>query len=200
MQAVEGRHAIGPLLGNRQAINPSDGIASSTRVVGAYLEARGKHNAIDLILLTVGNHSSLGEGLDTLAVRIHKRHVRVVEGLQILVMETGSLTELSVVRLERFSRLRVINDRIGPRSDLLHLGEICHLHLFLKTHFDHGFVGEVLLDAALFARTGKRPAQTPQQETPATGSVLTQLTKNVSKRFGPTIAHQILFDRHTRQK
>ena len=112
-------------------------------------------------------------------------------------METGSLAELSVVRLERFSRLRVINDRIGPRSDLLHFGEICHLHLFLKTHFDHGFVGEVLLDAALFARTGKRPAQTPQQETPTTGSVLTQFTKNIAKGLGPTIAYQIFFDRHT---
>ena len=91
MQTVEGRHAIGPLLGNRQAINPSDGIASSTRVVCAYLEARGKHNAIDLILLTVGNHSSLGEGLDTLAVRVHKRHVRVVEACRYSSWKQGRL-------------------------------------------------------------------------------------------------------------
>ena len=195
---MKGRHAIGPLLGNGQAINPSDGIASSTRVVGAHLEPCGEHNAIDLILLTVGNYSSLRERLDTLAVRVHKCHIRVVKGLQILVMETGSLAELSVVRLQRFSRLRVINDRIGSRSDLLHLGEVCHLHFFLKAHFDHGFVGEILFYTALFARTGKRPAQTPQQETPATGSVLTQSTKNISKCFSPTITHQIFFHRDPR--
>jgi hypothetical protein len=40
VEAVESRHAIGPLLRNRQAINPSDGIASPTRVVGPHFEAR----------------------------------------------------------------------------------------------------------------------------------------------------------------
>ena len=43
-------------------------------------------------------------------------------------MEAGPLAELAVVRLERLGGVRVVDDRLDPRADLLHLLEVGQLH------------------------------------------------------------------------
>ncbi len=43
-------------------------------------------------------------------------------------MEARSLAELAVVRLERLGGVRIVDDRLDPRADLLHLLEVGQLH------------------------------------------------------------------------
>ena len=58
------------------------------------LESCSIDNAVDFELLAVCHDSLLCYILDSLSLGVHEPDVRLVEGLQVLIMETGALTEL----------------------------------------------------------------------------------------------------------
>ena len=75
---MQRRHAIRPLLGNSQTVDPLDRVACPTRVVGTHLEACGKNNAIHLVLNPVEHHAFFGKRLDTSTLGVDQTSI---EGL-----------------------------------------------------------------------------------------------------------------------
>ena len=98
--------------------------AGATRVVGADLEAAGVDQAVQLVLVTVHHDALLRDALHALPLGVDERDVRAVEGLEVLVVEAGTLAELAVVGLEGLRGLGILDDGVHPRADLLHLLEV----------------------------------------------------------------------------
>ena len=74
--------------------------------------------------LPADHHAGLGDALHALAVGVDEVGAGLVERLQVLVVEAGPLAELPVPRLEALGRVRVLDDRVDPGPDLLHLLEV----------------------------------------------------------------------------
>ena len=91
---------------------PHDVVARPPGVVGPDLEAGGEDDAVHLVLLPGGDDTLGRDPLDTLSVGVDERHGVQVEGLEVFVVETGSLAELPVPRLQRLRRRCVSDDRI----------------------------------------------------------------------------------------
>ena len=75
--------------------------AGAAGVLGADLEARGEDQAVELVVLAVGPHAGLVDALDALAVGVDQVRVRLVVGVEVLVVEARPLAQLAVPRLER---------------------------------------------------------------------------------------------------
>src|SRR6185437_7150550 len=101
MEAVEGRYAFLPLLGQRNPAASIQFIAGTPRVAGPDFKTRGIDQAIDFIFLAVGDDAAFGDPFHAFARRIHQRDVRAVEGLQIFVVEARPLAELVVIWFQR---------------------------------------------------------------------------------------------------
>ena len=65
-----------------------------TAVVRAHLEARCEDQAVQLVLHAVDDDAGLGDPFHPVTVGVDEGHVVAVEGLQVLVVEAGSLAEL----------------------------------------------------------------------------------------------------------
>ena len=81
METVERRHAIGPLIRDRQTVDPSNGVARATRVVSSDLKARCKDNTVDFKLLPVCDDTVCCESLNTFSLGIDQPHVGIIKGL-----------------------------------------------------------------------------------------------------------------------
>ncbi len=84
--------------------------AGAPRELGADLEARGVDQAVELVVLVADPHAGLVDPLDTLAVGVDEVGARVVERLEVLVVEARPLAELAVPGLERLGGGRVVDD------------------------------------------------------------------------------------------
>src|ERR1700759_1922244 len=93
-------------------------------VRGTDLEAGAVDDAVQLVLPAGRDHAGLGDPLDPLAVRVDQVGVRVVEGLQVLVVEARPLAQLAVPGLELARDGRIPHDGVGSGADLLHLLEV----------------------------------------------------------------------------
>ena len=105
VDAVQGLHAVGPVLGQRDAV-PADRLeAGPAGVVGADLEARGEDQAVELVVHAADPHAGLVDALDALAVGVDEVGARLVVGLEVLVVEARALAQLAVPGLERLGGL-----------------------------------------------------------------------------------------------
>ena len=134
---VEGRRAVVPLLGERQPVATVELVSRSPGVVGSDLETGGVDQTVDLELLLeqvavgvalVDDDARRCDALDAATLGVDEMHVRAVERVEVLVVETRPLAELAVVRLERLRRRRVGDDRFHSGTDLLHLLEVGEFH------------------------------------------------------------------------
>ena len=103
VHAMKRRQSFRPLLRDRHTVTSRDLITRSARIVGAHFKPRGKDNAIHLIAYAVEDNPCLGNLIQATTIGVHQRHIRTVEGRQVFIMKTRSLTKLAVVGLERFS-------------------------------------------------------------------------------------------------
>ena len=62
-----------------------------------------------------------GDPLDALAIGVDQPGARLVVRLQVLVVEARPLAQLPVPGLERLRGLRILDDRVDARTDLVHL-------------------------------------------------------------------------------
>ena len=62
--------------------------------------------------------------LDALAVGVDEVRARLVERLQVLVVEARPLAQLAVPGLQLLRGLGVLDDRVDAGADLLHLLEV----------------------------------------------------------------------------
>ncbi len=88
------------------------------------LEAGGVDQDVEGVLGALVHHAALVDALHAAGRRVHQVHVGQVEGRQVLVVEGRPLAAVGVVGLERLRRLRVFDDRVHPRADLLHDPEV----------------------------------------------------------------------------
>ena len=124
MQAMKGPNAVGPFLGERQSVTTEDLKARPLRIVGTDLEPRREDQTVELVGHLVDDHPVLGDALDPEAPRVDQRHVVAIERKQIFVVETGPLAVIAVPGLQGFGGGPVGDNRIDPRPDFLHFGEI----------------------------------------------------------------------------
>ena len=125
---MQRRDAVRPLARQREAVAAGEVVAGAAGVVGADLEAGGVDQAVDLVGLAVGDDGVFGDALDAAAFGIDQRHVRPVEGRQVVVVEAGALAELVVPGLERLGGPLVLDHRVNAGADLLHLLEVGELN------------------------------------------------------------------------
>src|SRR6201989_1233807 len=124
VDAVQRAHAVSPVLRQGTTVAAGHLEAGPPRVRGADLEAGAVDDAVELVLPAGHYHPGRGDPRHPLAVRVDQVGVRVVEGLQVLVVEAGPLAQLAVPRLELARRVRVPHYRVGAATDLLHLLEV----------------------------------------------------------------------------
>ena len=114
VHAVQRAHGGVPVLGQRDAV-PADGVepgpAGERRTD---LEAGGVDDAVEFVVDAADPDARLVDALDTLAVGVDERDVRVVERLQVLVVEARPLAQLSEPRLERIGCAAVADECIDP--------------------------------------------------------------------------------------
>ena len=112
--------AVGPLLGQRDAVPADDvvaGAAGQRRDLG--LEAGAVDDAVDLVLLAVDDRAPLGDPLDA-GRAVDEGDVGAVERLQVLVVEARPLAEVPVVRLEDSAARGIGHQLLDPLAVLLH--------------------------------------------------------------------------------
>src|SRR5215469_11959454 len=124
VDAVQRAHSVRPVLRQRAAAAAGHLEAGSPGVGGADLEAGTVDDAVELVGPAGDDHAGLGDPLYALAVRVDQVGVRVVEGLQVLVVEAGPLAQLAVPGLELARGIRIPHDGLGAGADLLHLLEV----------------------------------------------------------------------------
>src|SRR5262249_482468 len=113
-----------PRLREAQAVAARDVEARAAGEAGADLEARGVDDAVDVVFLAGDDETLLGDALDTLAVGVDQRGARVVERVEVFVMEARALGELAVPGLQLLAGALVVDDGRGAVADFLHLFEI----------------------------------------------------------------------------
>ena len=113
VHAVQRGGAVGPLLGERDAVAANEFVARAPHIVGAYLEAGGVHDAIEFVLNAIDHNAALSDALNALSVGIDQRDIAAVEGWQVVVVKTGALAELAVIRLERFGGCGIVHDGVN---------------------------------------------------------------------------------------
>src|SRR6056297_106001 len=133
VHAVQRGCAVGPVLGERDAVTSVQLVAGPTCVVGAHLESGRVDQAVDVELLLVQLAVGAGaldhdtgrcDALHAAALGVDQFHVRPVERVEVLVVEARPFAELAVPGLECLRGVRVVDDRLHPRPDLLHLLEV----------------------------------------------------------------------------
>ena len=72
-------------------------------------------------MLACNPHTLFVDALHTLAVGVHQMRCWIIEGLQILIVKTWSLTQLAVPRLECCSSAFIVDNRINSCPHLVHL-------------------------------------------------------------------------------
>ena len=98
--AVQAEDAVLPLLLHRDAVAADDRVAGAARERRELaLEAGGEHDAVELVLLAVGDRAVRRDLRDATRA-VDQRDVRVVERGEVLVVEAGPLAPVAVVRLE----------------------------------------------------------------------------------------------------
>ena len=146
MHTVQGRDPVRPFLGQGLAAAALDLIARALGIGGADLKAGREDQAIQLIFNAIDHHAAFGDLLHAFALGVDEGHIGPVEGVQIVIVETGALTELVVPRLELVGGCLVGHDLIDARADLLHLAEIGQLQQFGR--IASGSVGGLFLTDA----------------------------------------------------
>lgn len=106
--AMQRARPVFPFLGQGQPTSPCDGHVGALRVVGAPVEAGGVDDAVELVLLALGHDALFGDAVDALPVCVDEVHVRVVEAVEVLLVEAGPLAEAAIPRLQRFGGLELV--------------------------------------------------------------------------------------------
>ena len=160
---MEARHPVVPLFRHLQPIAASEIEPGTAGVLGADLEARGVDDAVEVIVLTVGYQAGLGDLGDPFAISVDEMSIRLVVGVEVLIVETRTFAQLAEPRLEGFSRVGVSDDLIDPGPDLGHLLVIALVVRPLETfRREIGFrVGEhTIADALRKVSAEPRPSLT----------------------------------------
>ncbi|CAB4886351.1 unannotated protein [freshwater metagenome] len=106
-----------PLLAEGLPTPPSDHVERR----GCHpLEACRVDEHVQVVLGAVVHHTALVDLLDPHRGNVHKRHVRLVEAREVLVVERWPLAAVRVVRLQGCSSNRVRHDRVDARTNLFH--------------------------------------------------------------------------------
>ena len=63
---------------------------------------------------TPADDAGLGDALDALAVGVHQVGVRLVVGVEVLVVEARALAQLAVPGLELLGRVPIVDDGVDP--------------------------------------------------------------------------------------
>ena len=124
VHAVDGLHAFGPVGREGDVVGSGHVVSSSAGVLGADLESGGVDEAVELVFGLADHHGGGCEPIDALAVGVDQGDVGPVEGLQVLVVETGALAELAVPGFERLGGGGIGDELVDPAADLFHLLEV----------------------------------------------------------------------------
>ena len=130
LQSVQRAPAVGPLIGEGEAIAADDLVAGPAGVTRANLEASSEDDTIHRILGPVDHDAVLRNAFDPFPLGINQGHVQPVEGGQVFIVEAGPLAELPVPRLESGGGGWIGDDVIDPSTDLIHLLKVEQLHQF----------------------------------------------------------------------
>ena len=125
---MQGAHTIRPFFTQCKAICTSNIITGAAHIRGSDLEACREYDAVHRIFLPVGDNAVFGNPFHTVSIGVDQLNAGAVERLQVAVMETGTLTELTVVGLEGFGCFRVLYQLRSAVSYLFHFLEIGDFH------------------------------------------------------------------------
>ena len=114
MKAVQGAGTVSPCVGEAHTIAAVHLVSRTSGVLSPDFEPGRIDQAVDLVLDVAHHDRILGDPVDTLAFGVDQGDVRTVEGLQILVVETRTLAELPIPRLQSLGHLWIAHDLVDP--------------------------------------------------------------------------------------
>ena len=91
VQAVQGPHPVGPLVGEGQPVATDDLEAGALRVAGADFESGSENQTVQRVFDAVHDDAVSGDLLDPEAVGVDQGDVAAVERLQVFVVKHGRL-------------------------------------------------------------------------------------------------------------
>ncbi len=130
-ESVQRFHPTRPVLRERLATAAVNLECCAPSVRSADFESSREDDAIRLVLHSVEHQAFRGDAIDAASQGIHQRDVGAIEGRQKFVVEGRTFTKLTIPGLQRLCRLLILDERIDPPADLIHLFEIRDLH---QTH------------------------------------------------------------------
>ena len=125
---MQGAHAISPFFTQRKTVCTGNIITRAAHIRGSDLEACREYDAVHWIFLAVGDNAVFGNPFHAVSIGVDQLNAGAVERLQVAVMETGTLAELTVVGLEGFGSFRIVYQLRGTVSYLFHFLEIGDFH------------------------------------------------------------------------
>ena len=189
MHAVIAGHAVGPFIGNGEAVNAGNLITGAAGIIRPDFEAGGEDNAIDLIGHAIKHDGILRHALDTASVRINQLHIGAVKGGEIIIVKTRPLAEQTIIRFQRIGCVRVFHHIIHAVANTLHFMVIGNFHRLRDIHETHGFVGQIFFHALAIKARIEQGGQSPKSDARARRGAVAQSPDQQFEGIGPAIRY-----------
>jgi len=124
VKAMESTSAIIPVLSQRLSTNTIDFVSGTATEIRSHFKTSCVNQTINFIFDAIGHHTFLGDVINASTIGINEFNSGAIKGCKIVIVETRTLAELAIPRLEMFSSARIAHNVFDSRANLFHLFKV----------------------------------------------------------------------------